>query len=81
MLAGKATLVLTIPRDFERSLIRSRAADVQLTVNAEKGSAAGIVQSYAAAIVTNYAAARNGPGGAAPLEIRTRMRYNAVRNY
>jgi ABC-2 type transport system permease protein len=81
MLAGKTTLVLTIPRDFERSLTRNRAADVQLTVNAEKGSAAGIVQSYAAAIVTNYAAALNGPGGAAPLEIRTRMRYNAVRNY
>jgi ABC-2 type transport system permease protein len=56
MLAGKTTLVLTIPHDFEASLVRTRAADVQMTVNAEKGSAAGIVQSYAGAILANYSA-------------------------
>jgi ABC-2 type transport system permease protein len=96
MLAGKTTLVLTIPRDFEASLVRNRAADVQLTVNAEKGSAAGIVQSYTTAILARYSTEfaagrdpragrnpRSGPGSASvgPIEIRQRMRYNPTRNY
>jgi len=54
MLAGTATLVLTIPHDFEEALVRTRRADVQLTLNAEKGSAAGIVQSYATSILASY---------------------------
>lgn len=56
MLTGSTTLVLTIPRDFETSLMRGGQASVQLWVNAEKGSAAGIVQSYATRILNAYAA-------------------------
>ena len=55
LLRGQATLALTIPHDFESSLVRAGAAPVQLVVNAEKGSAAGIVQSYAARIIASYA--------------------------
>jgi ABC-type multidrug transport system permease subunit len=55
LLRGRVTLVLTIPRDFESSIVRQRRAVVQLEVNAEKGSAAGIVQSYAAQILSVYA--------------------------
>jgi ABC-2 type transport system permease protein len=55
LLQGDATLVLTIPADFESSLVRTGAAAVQLGVNAEKGSAAGIVQSYASQILRAYA--------------------------
>jgi ABC-2 type transport system permease protein len=55
MLRGDATLVLTIPHEFARDLVRSGAAAVHLDVNAEKGSAAGVVQSYAAQIVAAYA--------------------------
>jgi len=54
LLRGRITLLVTIPRDFESSLVRQRAAPVQLVVNAEKGSAAGIVQSYASRILTSY---------------------------
>ena len=54
MLADEATLVVVIPKDFESSLVRTGAAEVQLSVNAEKGSAAGIVQSYASEILTDY---------------------------
>jgi ABC-2 type transport system permease protein len=54
LLADEATLVVVIPRDFEASLVRNGAAEVQLSVNAEKGSAAGIVQSYASDILTDY---------------------------
>jgi ABC-2 type transport system permease protein len=84
LLEGRTTLVLTIPHDFEASLTRSRVADVQLTVNAEKGSAAGIVQSYAGAILARYSTELSGeagsPGGSA-IEIRQQTRYNPTRNY
>jgi len=55
LLRGDVTMVLTIPHEFEASLVRTGRAPIQLSVNAEKGSAAGIVQSYAANIVAAYA--------------------------
>ena len=55
LLANSATLVITIPARFEESLVRNASATVQLAVNAEKGAAAGIVQSYAARILDAYA--------------------------
>ena len=54
MLGGRATLVVTIPHDFEQSLVRTGAAPIGLDLNAEKGSAAGIVQSYAFQILNDY---------------------------
>jgi len=67
LLSGEVTMVLTVPHDFERSLSRAGVAPVQLAINAEKGSAAGIVQSYAASIVAGYArelgTSRPRPGG------------------
>jgi ABC-2 type transport system permease protein len=54
MLRGRVTLIVTIPRDFERSLVRDGSAPLHLDVNAEKGSAAGIVQSYAMRILGSY---------------------------
>lgn len=55
LLRGRVVLVLAIPSDFEFLLMRTGTAPVQLSVNAEKGSAAGVVQSYAAQILTAYA--------------------------
>jgi ABC-2 type transport system permease protein len=55
LMRGDVTMVLTIPHEFEASLVRTGRAPIQLSVNAEKGSAAGIVQSYAANIVAAYA--------------------------
>jgi ABC-2 type transport system permease protein len=90
LLRGDVTMVLTIPRDFEASLVRTAAAPVELSVNAEKGSAAGIVQAYATAIVSAYAAelaavhpravARE-PFRRATIDVRTRSWYNPALNY
>jgi len=55
LLRGDVTMVLTIPRQFEASVVRTGVAPIELSVNAEKGSAAGIVQSYASSIVAAYA--------------------------
>ena len=56
MLRGKAAVVITIPHDFETSLRRTGVATVHLDVNAEKGSAAGVVQSYIVQILNAYSA-------------------------
>jgi ABC-2 type transport system permease protein len=55
LLRGDATMVLTIPTDFEASLVRTGQAPLHIDLNAEKGSAAGVVQSYAAQILAAYA--------------------------
>ena len=55
MLRGRSTVVLTIPPDFARELTRSGTGAVHVDVNAGKGSAAGVVQSYAAQIIGAYA--------------------------
>ena len=55
LLRGDVTMALTIPREFEASLVRVRVAPIQLAINAEKGSVAGIVQAYAVNIVAAYA--------------------------
>jgi ABC-2 type transport system permease protein len=54
LLHGRATLVVTIPHDFETSLRRVGSATIHLDVNAEKGAAAGVVQSYVAQILSAY---------------------------
>jgi ABC-2 type transport system permease protein len=56
MLQGDATLVVTIPPEFESALRRTGASDLHLDVNAEKGAAAGVVQAYVVQIVNAYAA-------------------------
>src|SRR5262245_26834157 len=58
---GTATMAVVIPHDFETSLVRTGVAQVELSVNAEKGSAAGIVQSYASQVLAGYAASLRGP--------------------
>ena len=94
LLRGDVTMVLTIPPRFESDLARAGAAPVQLAVNAEKGSAAGIVQAYASAIVSAYAReleerdppSRAGTSGElrrarARIDVQTRNWYNPSLNY
>ena len=55
MLERKTDMILSIPADFERDIVRTRSAQVQLVLNAEDGAAAGVTQSYAAQIIGAYA--------------------------
>jgi len=77
LLRGDVTMVLTIPRQFEASLVRTGVAPIELSVNAEKGSAAGIVQSYASSIATEPVPIRDVPR----IDVRMRSWYNATLNY
>ena len=54
MLTGRATLVVVVPHKFESSLVRTGSATIGLDLNAEKGSAAGIVQSYVVQTLEAY---------------------------
>jgi len=81
------TMVLTIPRQFEASLVRTGVAPIELSVNAEKGSAAGIVQSYASSIVAAYASELSPATEPMPIrdvpriDVRMRSWYNPTLNY
>ena len=91
LLDGSITMAVVIPRDFEQSLVKTGLASVQLSVNGEKGSAAGIVQAYATRVLKQYAAGVTRPAqpggpdrlGAAPprIDVRMRSRYNPTLNY
>ncbi len=97
MLSRRVSVVLNVPRDFERNLVRSGSAPVQLLVNAEEGAAAGIIASSAARIMAGYsrelsaelrpqfvalrAGSRTGSVAVPTIDIRTRGWYNASLNY
>jgi ABC-type multidrug transport system, permease component len=55
MLGRRTDMILDIPADFERDIVRTRVAQVQVVLNAEDGAAAGVTQSYAAQIIGAYA--------------------------
>ena len=85
MLDGSITMAVIIPADFERALVRTGVAPVELSVNGEKGSAAGIVQAYATRVLTDYAASlspeRSVPKIVPRIDVRVRGRYNPTLNY
>ena len=82
MLAGTVTIVVAIPHDFERMLTRNGTAPVELSVNGEKGSAAGVAQGYATRIMAEYSAELAGPSRAAPrIEVRAHSRFNPTLDY
>lgn len=54
ILRNRAKLILHIPRDFERDLRRTGMAPVRLTLNAEDGFAAGVVQAYALNVIAAF---------------------------
>lgn len=54
LLSRKASMVLHIPRDFERDLVRNGTGKVQLLLNAEEGAAAAITRASATRILMDY---------------------------
>jgi ABC-2 type transport system permease protein len=79
LLDGSVTMAMTIPNGFEADLMNARATPVQLILNAEKGSAAGIVQSYASQILAAHAGEWGAPPR--PIDVRTQPWYNQNQNY
>lgn len=91
LLDREVAMILSVPSDFERDLVRTGRAPVQLIFNAEDGAAAGIVASYSTRIISRYSAelstrirpaGREGARSAGPtIEVRSRGWYNPALNY
>ena len=93
MMRRDAAVILHIPREFERDLVRSHVAPAQLVLNAEDGAAAGVTLSYAQRIVAEYASelgatlrlsATEGEGpvpGQGAIDVRVRGWYNPDLDY
>lgn len=86
MLARDVGIILSIPAEFERDIVRTRSSSVQLIINAEDGAAAGVTQSYAAQIIAAYAnelgtELRPTVTAAPPIEVRARGWFNPELDY
>jgi ABC-2 type transport system permease protein len=86
MLARKVGMIVSIPTDFERDVVRMHSAKIQLVLNAEDGATAGVTQSYAAQIISTYARELGSEimplAKAAPrLDVRARGLYNPELDY
>lgn len=97
LLNRRVSVIVRIPADFERQLVRNGAAPVQLVLNAEDGVVAGVTQSYVTRILSSYAAElgrelethtrsassgqQAGSRGEVRLEIRSRGWYNPDLDY
>ncbi|HET9424198.1 MAG TPA: ABC transporter permease [Gemmatimonadaceae bacterium] len=86
MMDRQAGVIVSIPADFEKDLLRRRAADVQLIFNAEDGAAAGVTQSYAVQIISAYAREAGTElvptaRPASMIDIRSRGWYNPELDY
>jgi ABC-2 type transport system permease protein len=80
MLARKTDMIMNIPPDFERDIVRTKTANVQLVFNAEDGALAGVTNSYAQQIIAEYA--RTLSRVASPvIGITTRGWYNQELDY
>ena len=86
LLSRDAGMILRIPAHFEKDIVRTHSAPVQLIFNAEDGAAAGITNSYTQQIIAAYARElgtelRPVVVERPPMEIRSRGWYNAELNY
>ncbi|NTV99001.1 MAG: ABC transporter permease [Chlorobiaceae bacterium] len=54
LIRRNADLVLVIPEGFERDLVKSGSAPLQLVINAEDGFSAGVIQGYAGDILLEF---------------------------
>lgn len=86
LLRRDASVIVHIARDFERDVVRTHSAAVQLVLNAEDGAAAGITSSYAQQIIQAYA--RELGADLRPVvverpavEVRARGWFNESRDY
>jgi ABC-2 type transport system permease protein len=86
LLARRASVIVGIPARFERDLVTSRRAGIQLILNAEDGATAGVTQGYAAQIIAAYAREtgaeiRPAIRPAPQVDVRSRGWYNPASNY
>ncbi len=82
---NKTDVVLIIPKNFEKDLIKENAAPLQFVVNAINSSAAGIIQAYSFSIAMdfnkNFVEQKSGVTITEPFNINYSYWYNPELNY
>lgn len=88
LLRNRADMVIVIPNNFGKELVRDNKSSVQLLVNSIDGSAAQLAYSYAQAVIKDYnldviAELKGLPEFNAPYKINTNSRfwYNSELEY
>lgn len=94
LLHREVSSILHVPARFERDLVRTGSAPVQLVFNAEDGAAAGILRTWAARIIAAYSAELSGEirpatatlagapvRGAERIDVRARGWFNPELDY
>ncbi|HBL33208.1 MAG TPA: ABC transporter permease [Porphyromonadaceae bacterium] len=81
---SRASLILEIPRNFEKDFINNRPVNLLLTIDAVDGQKAGLGTSYLSQIINNYSRQIiTERGGRIPgiIEVKPDFRYNASMRY
>lgn len=86
---GDADIVLEIPQDFERNLVRHGYASVMISANAVNSTKGILASSYLARIAADFAADLSAEAGSAVtvsartagMEVIPRIRYNPTMDY
>jgi ABC-2 type transport system permease protein len=86
LLSRRTDMILGFPSGFERDIVRTKQANVQLVFNAEDGALAGVTNSYAQRVIAEYsrelgASMRPAIAESPRVETRTRGWYNQELNY
>lgn len=85
VLKNEASLIVEIPAFFEKDVITGATAKLQLVINSEDGSTAGVIQSYAAQIIQDFTRQavlfQPTQGTTQRIEIIARNWYNPELNY
>ncbi len=81
---AKTGMVLKIPLFFNRDLLQNGDGKLQMIINSEDGSTAGIIQSYASGIIQSFLqdiALEEGISVTQPIQFDTRFWFNPELNY
>jgi ABC-2 type transport system permease protein len=54
LIKDKVDIILRIPHNFERTLVRENKASLQLTINAINGTSAGLINAYSLNIISDF---------------------------
>ncbi|MDD5764879.1 MAG: ABC transporter permease [Candidatus Marinimicrobia bacterium] len=89
MKRGKTDIILNIPANFEKRLVKENRAEIQFLINAINGTVAGIGYGYAASItsgfnreiVSEWQKIPAGTIGAQSIQVKSSFWYNPELNY
>lgn len=78
---NRADLILKIPANFEKNVVREGHAEVLVAANAVNGTKGGMGSSYLSSIIQDFNREKGFAAAVSPFEIRTLSLFNPYLNY